>query len=54
MLRAEDSLTAPAVPPGERDDGLRRLLTWTFVALVLALGAAAAIAQLAIHMFDTP
>jgi hypothetical protein len=39
--------------PGQ-DDGLRRMLVWVLVTLVLAVVAAALIAQLAILWFDVP
>ena len=34
------------------DNGLRRMLTWTFIALVLAILAAVVGADLVIRMFD--
>jgi hypothetical protein len=48
---------APGVangPAGGEDDGLRKMLVWVAVALVLAVVAAALIAQLAIQWFDIP
>ncbi len=49
----------PGRTAGEResrgqDDGLRRMLVWVLVALVLAVVAATLIAQLAVHWFDVP
>jgi hypothetical protein len=40
---------APAPPP---DDGLKRLLTWTFIALVITLLLAAIGVALAVYFFD--
>lgn len=43
---------APAEPPViKKDDGLRRLLIWTFVALVLSVLAAFAGVSLVIRWF---
>jgi hypothetical protein len=39
-------------PPVVRDDGLRRLLTWTFIALAVTLLLAAAGVALAVYWFD--
>ena len=44
-------------PPGERpprteDDGLRRMLTWTFIALVVSLLMTLVGVTLAIRFFD--
>ena len=36
----------------ENDNGLRKVLTWTFIALVLAILAAVVGVDLAIRMFD--
>ena len=36
----------------EKDDGLRRLLIWTFVALVLAVAMAVVGVQIVTHLFD--
>jgi hypothetical protein len=36
----------------EKDDGLRKLLTWTFVALIVAILMAMIGVDLAIRMFD--
>lgn len=41
----------PAVSE-EKDNGLRKILTWTFIALVLAILAAVVGVDLAIRMFD--
>lgn len=38
----------------EQDDGLRRLLTWTLVALVAAVLLAGLFAWLARYLFDVP
>jgi hypothetical protein len=38
----------------ERDDGLRRLLTWTIVALVAAVLLAIAVVTLVMYWFDAP
>lgn len=43
---------APATP--ERDTGLRQLLTWTFVVLVLVVLLAFGLVQLVTHLFDRP
>jgi hypothetical protein len=37
-----------------KDDGLRRVLTWTFIALVITLLMALVGVTLAIHYFDRP
>jgi hypothetical protein len=37
-----------------RDDGLRKILTWTFVALVISLVMTAIGVMLAIKYFDRP
>jgi len=51
-------VTAPPDGPGDRspvkDDGLRRVLTWTFVALVVSLLMAAVGVTLAVRWFDRP
>ncbi len=48
----------PPDGPGARspakDDGLRRVLTWTLVALVVSLAMAAVGATLAVVWFDRP
>ena len=36
----------------EKDNGLRKILTWTLIALVLAILAAVVGVDLAIRMFD--
>ena len=36
----------------DKDDGLRRLLIWTFVALVLAVAMALVGVRLVTHLFD--
>jgi hypothetical protein len=41
-------------PPRPKDDGLRRVLTWTFVALVVSLLMAFVGVTLAVHWFDRP
>ncbi len=41
-------------PPPVEDTGLRRVLTWTFVALVVSLLMAYIGVGLAIHFFDRP
>ena len=52
------TVTAPPDGPGDRspvkDDGLRRVLTWTFVALVVSLLMAAVGVTLAVRWFDRP
>jgi hypothetical protein len=40
-------------PVVEKDDGLRRLLTWTFIALGVTLILAAIGASLAVYWFDS-
>jgi hypothetical protein len=35
------------------DDGLRKMMIWVLVALLLAVAAAALMARLAVHLFDT-
>jgi hypothetical protein len=40
--------------PPSRDDGLRRVLTWTFVALVVSLLMALVGVTLAVRWFDRP
>jgi len=40
--------------PPQQDDGLRRVLTWTFVALVVSLLMALVGVTLAVHYFDRP
>jgi hypothetical protein len=40
---------APSPPP---DDGLRRVLTWTFIALVVTLILAAVGVTLVVYLFD--
>jgi hypothetical protein len=42
------------VEDGDRDTGLRKMLTWTFVALVLSLILTAIGVGLAIKYFDRP
>ena len=37
-----------------KDDGLRRVLTWTLIALVVSLVMAAVGAMLAVRWFDRP
>jgi hypothetical protein len=37
-----------------KDDGLRRVLTWTLIALVVSLVMAAVGATLAVRWFDRP
>ena len=41
-------------PRPVEDTGLRRMLTWTFVALVISLLMALVGVTLAIHFFDRP
>lgn len=41
-------------PPHVKDTGLRRMLTWTFVALVVSLVMAYIGVGLAIRFFDRP
>jgi hypothetical protein len=41
-------------PPPVADTGLRRILTWTFVALVVSLVMAYIGVSLAIRFFDRP
>jgi hypothetical protein len=41
-------------PPSPKDDGLRRVLTWTFVALVVSLLMAIVGVTLVVHWFDRP
>jgi hypothetical protein len=38
----------------ERDTGLRQLLTWTFVVLVLVVLLALGLVQLVTYLFDRP
>ena len=40
--------------PAPEDDGLRRVLTWTFVALVVSLLMALVGVTLAVRWFDRP
>jgi hypothetical protein len=40
--------------PNEDDNGLRRMLTWTFVALVVSVLLAVLGVNLVIHFFDRP
>jgi hypothetical protein len=40
--------------PRQHDPGLKRLLTYTFVALAVALLAAFVAVSLVIHFFDSP
>ena len=40
--------------PAQKDDGLRRVLTWTFVALVVSLLMALVGVTLAVRYFDRP
>jgi type VI protein secretion system component VasF len=40
--------------PSSEDDGLRRMLTWTFAALVVTLVMAYIGVSLAIRFFDRP
>lgn len=40
--------------PAPKDDGLRRMLTWTFVALVVSLLMALVGVTLAVRWFDRP
>lgn len=64
MVPFDDGLGPFAVPmtepppqnreTAEKDDGLRRLLTWTFVALVAAVALAVTFAWLARYWFDVP
>ena len=46
-------MTHPPLQP-EKDDGLRRLLTWTLVALLAAVVLAGWFAWLARYWFDVP
>jgi hypothetical protein len=39
-------------PPAQRDDGLRKLLTWTFIALVISVVMAMIAVSLVIKVFD--
>jgi hypothetical protein len=39
-------------PPSPRDTGLRRMLTWTFIALVFSILMAMVGVNLVIHFFD--
>lgn len=41
-------------PPRVEDTGLRRMLTWTFVALIISLVMAYIGVELAIRFFDRP
>lgn len=45
---------APLPPPHEKDDGLRRLLTWTIAAIVVVVVLTYFGVELAIRLFDTP
>jgi hypothetical protein len=38
----------------DRDPGLRRMLTWTFIALVVSVVMAMVGAALVVHFFDRP
>jgi hypothetical protein len=40
--------------PPQKDDGLRRVLAWTVVALVVSLLMALVGVTLAVHYFDRP
>jgi hypothetical protein len=58
---AADRGGGPVTPPAGRDsrpppkdDGLRRVLTWTFVALVVSLLMALVGVTLAVRYFDRP
>jgi hypothetical protein len=47
----------PAAPddrPPAKDDGLRRVLTWTLIALVVSLAMAIVGVTLAVRWFDRP
>ena len=48
--RQDEPQQAPPPPPP--DNGLRKLLTWTFIALAVTLLMAALGVSLAIRMFD--
>jgi hypothetical protein len=56
--RGGGTVTAPPTGrgsrPPSRDDGLRRVLTWTFVALVVSLLMALVGVTLAVRWFDRP
>ena len=47
-------MIAGSQPPPLKDTGLRRILTWTFVALVVSLVMAYIGVGLAIRFFDRP
>jgi hypothetical protein len=49
---SQPPLERPPAPPPARDDGLRRLLIWTFVALAITLLLAALGVSLAVYWFD--
>jgi hypothetical protein len=42
----------PPVPPLPPDDGLRRVLTWTFIALAITLLLAGLGVTLVVYLFD--
>ena len=44
----------PGARPPVKDDGLRRVLTWTLIALVVSLVMAAVGVTLAVRWFDRP
>jgi hypothetical protein len=46
--------TDRATDPQPPDDGLRRVLTWTFTALVISVLMAVVGVALAVHFFDRP
>jgi hypothetical protein len=47
-------IDGPEPPTATGDTGLRRVLTWTLVALVLSILMAFAGVSLVIHWFDRP
>ncbi len=53
-MEGHDTLTLSTPPMSSPDPGLRKLLTWTFVALVVAVLMAVLGAGLAIRIFDNP
>ena len=44
----------PAAPAGEPDNGLRQLLTWTFIVMALVVLMAFGLVHVVTRMFDRP
>ena len=54
LLHQEGSGDPAATAMPERDTGLRQLLTWTFVVLVVVVLLAFGLVGLVTHLFDRP